>query len=52
MIETKEEPCMVCGDTVTVALDIPDDEPVLCWRHFFTEDVSEDWESGDGTVEN
>lgn len=51
MIETKVEPCMVCNDPVTVAKNIPDDEPVLCMVHFFTEDASEEWEAGDGTVE-
>lgn len=51
MEETKQENCMVCNDPVTVAIDIPDDEPVLCMVHFFTEDVSEEWEAGDGTID-
>lgn len=49
-IETKEEKCLVCGDPVSVATDLPDDEPVLCMIHFFTYDASEEWEAGDGTV--
>lgn len=48
-METKEMPCMVCKDPVQVAVDIPDDEPVLCMVHWFTEDVTEEWEAGDGT---
>lgn len=35
---------MVCADPVQVAADIPDDEPVLCIVHWFTEDPTEDWE--------
>lgn len=51
-METKEMPCLVCGDQVRVSANIPEDEAVLCMVHFFTEDLSETWEEGDGTVED
>lgn len=43
-IETQLLECLVCGDPVEVATNIPDDEPVLCKMHWFTEDMSEEWE--------
>lgn len=51
MIETVERPCMVCGDPVECDENMPEDEVVLCPIHYFAEDLSEEWEAGDGTVE-
>lgn len=50
-METKEMPCVVCADPVQVSVDIGSDVDVLCMTHFFTEDVTEEWEAGDGTID-
>jgi hypothetical protein len=49
-MEPIELPCVVCSTPVSSA---PDADPnfVLCPLHFFSEDLSEEWERGDGTQE-
>ncbi len=44
MEEIQKLPCVVCGVQVEVAKDFTEDEDVLCIAHYFTEDVSEEWE--------
>lgn len=41
---TKTLPCLVCGKPVVMAED--NDDIPLCIVHYFTDDVSEDWENG------
>lgn len=50
-METKIRPCVVCLTDVELSADAPEDLVVLCKEHWFTEDLSEEWEAGDGTVE-
>ena len=49
-MDTKEFPCVVCGNPVESVADA-DPKEVLCPYHYFTEDMSEEWEAGDGTQE-
>lgn len=44
-VETIDRPCVVCGVDVTMAADAPSFVDPLCMEHFFTRDVTKEWES-------
>ena len=48
IIDTETLPCVVCGEEVEVRTGEDwSDQPPLCMAHFFTEDVTGEWEQED-----